>query len=200
MFLGTHDECQKDMGNIFVHFPFLKYFKWVFLFHTRVSLPCWVAYSGRIKKWQKTLWRTEKGGTELHWCLLRTALGHILAMCFNISNRCILNYSYWCFCLFHKLFFIQRSYKSGSRSKSAIMTALWSTLGMEITFEGTKVYFKNYTYWAGPVAQRLSLHVPLLCGLGFAGSDPGCRCGTALQKPRCGRRPTYKVEEDGHGY
>ena len=26
------------------------------------------------------------------------------------------------------------------------------------------------------------------------------RHGTVWQKPRCGRRPTYKVEEDGHGY
>ena len=51
---------------------------------------------------------------------------------------------------------------------------------------------------AGPVAQRLSLHVPLLRGPGFAGSDPGCGHGTAWQ-PCCGRRPTYKVEEDGHG-
>ena len=33
---------------------------------------------------------------------------------------------------------------------------------------------------------------------GFAGSDPGCGHGTAWQ-PCCGRRPTYKLEEDGHG-
>ena len=39
----------------------------------------------------------------------------------------------------------------------------------------------------------------LLGGLGFTGSDPGCRHGSAWQKPSCGRRPTYKVEEDGHG-
>ena len=32
---------------------------------------------------------------------------------------------------------------------------------------------------AGPVAQRLSSHVPLLGGLGFAGWDPRCRHGTA---------------------
>ena len=29
--------------------------------------------------------------------------------------------------------------------------------------------------------------------------DPGCGHGTAWQKPCCGRRPMYKVEEDGHG-
>ena len=32
---------------------------------------------------------------------------------------------------------------------------------------------------AGPVAQWLTAHVPLLGGLGFAGSDPGCGRGTA---------------------
>ena len=32
---------------------------------------------------------------------------------------------------------------------------------------------------AGPVAQRLSSHVLLLCGPGFAGWDPGCGHGTA---------------------
>ena len=36
-------------------------------------------------------------------------------------------------------------------------------------------------------------------GLGFASSDPRCGHGTAWQKPCCGRRLTYKVEEDGHG-
>ena len=49
------------------------------------------------------------------------------------------------------------------------------------------------------MAQRLRLRVPLLGGLGFAGSDPGCGHGTAWQKPCCGRRPKYKLEEDGHG-
>ena len=52
---------------------------------------------------------------------------------------------------------------------------------------------------ASLVAQRLSSHVLLLGGPGYAGSDPGCRHGTAWQKPCCGRHPTYKVEEDGHG-
>ena len=32
---------------------------------------------------------------------------------------------------------------------------------------------------AGLVAQWLSVHVPLLGGLGFAGSDAGCGHGTA---------------------
>ena len=52
---------------------------------------------------------------------------------------------------------------------------------------------------AGPMAQWLSSHVPLLGDSEFAGSDPRCGHGTAWQKSCCGRRPTYKVEEDGHG-
>ena len=51
---------------------------------------------------------------------------------------------------------------------------------------------------AGPVVQWLSLHVPLLGGPGFAGSDPGVD-NAPLGMPCCGRQPTYKVEEDGHG-
>ena len=49
------------------------------------------------------------------------------------------------------------------------------------------------------MAERLNSHILFLGGLGFAGLDPGCRHGTTWQKPCCGGRPTYKVEEDGHG-
>ena len=50
------------------------------------------------------------------------------------------------------------------------------------------------------MAQRLSSHVPLLGGPEFTGSDLGSGHGTAWLKPSCcGRRPTYKVEEHGHG-
>ena len=49
------------------------------------------------------------------------------------------------------------------------------------------------------MAQWLRAHVPLLSSPGFATSDPGCGHDTAWQKPCCGRRPIYKVEEDGHG-
>ena len=35
---------------------------------------------------------------------------------------------------------------------------------------------------------------------GFTGQDPGCGHGTTWQKAMRGRHPTYKVEEDGHGY
>ena len=58
---------------------------------------------------------------------------------------------------------------------------------------------KNLNQGAGPVAQQLSSHVLLLGGPGFPGLDPGCGHGTTWQKPCCGRRPTHKVEEDGHG-
>ena len=53
----------------------------------------------------------------------------------------------------------------------------------------------------GGLARWLSGCSPvlLLGGPGFAGSDPGCRHDTAWQKPCCGRRPTCKIEEDGHG-
>ena len=53
---------------------------------------------------------------------------------------------------------------------------------------------------AGPVAQRLSSHVPILGSLGFASSDSGCGRGTTWQKAMLWWRPTYKVEEDWHGY
>ena len=39
--------------------------------------------------------------------------------------------------------------------------------------------FNNDNMRAGPVVQRLSSHVLLLGGPGFAGSDPGCGQGTA---------------------
>ena len=48
------------------------------------------------------------------------------------------------------------------------------------------------------MVQQLGSHVPL-SGPGFAGLDPGCGHGAAWQKPCCGGRPTYGVEEDGHG-
>ena len=48
------------------------------------------------------------------------------------------------------------------------------------------------------MAQQLTVHVPLLGSLEFAGSDPG-EDMAPLGKPCCGRCPTYKVEEDGHG-
>ena len=40
-------------------------------------------------------------------------------------------------------------------------------------------FIKKPVEGASPVAQRLSLHVLLLGGLGFAGLDPGGRHGTA---------------------
>ena len=59
--------------------------------------------------------------------------------------------------------------------------------------------FKKQQVGASPVAQQLSSHILLPGSPGFPGLDPGCGHGTAWQKPCCGRHPTYKVEEDGHG-
>ena len=48
------------------------------------------------------------------------------------------------------------------------------------------------------MAQQLSAHVPLLAAQGppvqILGADMA-----PFGKPCCGRRPTHKVEEDGHG-
>ena len=49
------------------------------------------------------------------------------------------------------------------------------------------------------MAQRLSSHV---CFASVAQGSPIWILGAGmapLGKPFCGRRPTYKVEEDGHG-
>ena len=51
--------------------------------------------------------------------------------------------------------------------------------------------------WAGLVAQWLSMHVPLWVASGSPVRIPGADMAM-LGKPCCGRRPTYKVEEDGH--
>ena len=51
---------------------------------------------------------------------------------------------------------------------------------------------------AGPVAQWLSLHV-LLRWPGVHRFTFWVRTCILLVKPCCGRHPTYKVEEDGHG-
>ena len=49
-----------------------------------------------------------------------------------------------------------------------------------------------------PVVQRLSLHV-LLWQPGVGEFRSWVRTYTLLIKPCCGRHPTSKVEEDGHG-
>ena len=64
-----------------------------------------------------------------------------------------------------------------------------------VTFSGLK---KSQVLGAGPVAQQLSAHVPLLGSPWFLGSVPGVDMAP-LGAPCCGRHPTNKVEEDGHG-
>ena len=64
--------------------------------------------------------------------------------------------------------------------------------------EYNKIVYKKLHVGAGPVAQWLSAQVPLLVGPGFTCSDSGADMAP-LGTPCCGRRPTYKVEEDGHG-
>ena len=51
---------------------------------------------------------------------------------------------------------------------------------------------------AGLVAQQLSLHISLRWP-GVCRLRSWMRTYALLVKPCCGRRPTYKVEEDGHG-
>ena len=57
---------------------------------------------------------------------------------------------------------------------------------------------KSRVLGASPVAQRLSLHIPLqpprVCQFGSR-----VRTFAQFVKPCCGWHPTYKVEEDGHG-
>ena len=54
--------------------------------------------------------------------------------------------------------------------------------------------FKIGLMGAGLVVQCLSAHIPLCLLVQILGADMA-----PLGKPCCGRRPTYKVEEDGHG-
>ena len=50
---------------------------------------------------------------------------------------------------------------------------------------------------AGPVVQQLSAHVPALAARGSPVRILGVDMAP-FGTPCCGRRPTYKVEEDGH--
>ena len=58
---------------------------------------------------------------------------------------------------------------------------------------------RNISEWGQPGGAAVKFARSASLRPRFAGSDPGCGHGTAWQKPCCGRRPMYKVEEDGHG-
>ena len=62
----------------------------------------------------------------------------------------------------------------------------------------TLVREEEMLIWAGPVVQRLSSQVPLRQP-GVHWFRPRVWTYTLLIKPCCGRRSTYKIEEDGHG-
>ena len=63
----------------------------------------------------------------------------------------------------------------------------------------TSAFFKP-DIGAGPVAQQLSAHArSSSVARGSLVQIPDADMAP-LGKPCCGRRPTYKVEEDGHGY
>ena len=64
--------------------------------------------------------------------------------------------------------------------------------------ESMIMHIKNLEVGARPVSQRLSSPVPLLSVQGSLVRIPGADMAP-LGTPCCGRRPTYKVEEDGHG-
>ena len=78
--------------------------------------------------------------------------------------------------------------------------AICKTHTVENSQRQTTCFFSttiNTITGAGPTVQRLSSHVPLLGGRGSPGQIPGADMAL-LGTPCCGRRPTCKVEEDGH--
>ena len=62
------------------------------------------------------------------------------------------------------------------------------------------VYLFYKTEWFGgwPGVAEVKFAHSASVALGFAGSDPGYRHGTAWQA-MLGRRPAYKAEKDRHG-
>ena len=89
-----------------------------------------------------------------------------------------------------------------SNKKINLSTLKWWSMGKEREWLGhgdshLSPMKKRDPAGTGPVAQWLSLHVPLWrCRVRWFGSQ--VQTYSSLLKPCCGRHPTYKVEEDGH--
>ena len=66
-----------------------------------------------------------------------------------------------------------------------------------LKIENALVLFNSGLDRPGPVVQQLSVHVLLWRPQGSPVRIPGADMAL-LGTPCCGRRPTYKVEEDGH--
>ena len=71
----------------------------------------------------------------------------------------------------------------------------WFMASWEVEVGDVTTYKKD-SAWASLVEQQLSLHTPLRWPRVH---QSGSRTYVPLVKPCCGRCPTYKVEEDGHG-
>ena len=67
----------------------------------------------------------------------------------------------------------------------------------KVTQQSVANELKVYILGTSPVAQQLRSHIPLWRP-GVCWFRSQVRTYALLGRPCCGRRPTYKVEEDGH--
>ena len=72
--------------------------------------------------------------------------------------------------------------------------------GPQITVEETKDFssYQDCNYRGQPGGAAVKSACSALLAQGSLAQIPGVDMAP-LDKPHCGRRPTYKVEEDGHG-
>ena len=85
-----------------------------------------------------------------------------------------------------------------SESKNKLLTLFLYTYQSLFLLKHLKLSIKINSKGAGLVAQRLSAHI-LLCRPGIRRFGFWVWTFAPLVKSCCGRCPTYKVEEDGHG-